>query len=349
MPPRPPSVIRAVVTAELGAPPEAAFRQVGRHAAGRGLARPGARRRRRRRAPLRRQGAISRRRRGAARRSRRRRRSSAASSASELGAGAADRRAGGDARAAPRRARLRRRGRTGSSASAAPLHRRRRRIVIPRVDAARSTARVLTMERLDGRAIADLAEDDAEARRRGARAIFRFAFGAPLAARHLQRRSAPRQLPGPRRRKSRLRRLRLVGRAVGRAARRRPPPVPRHDPARRRRRCATPRTKRGSSAPTPACSKARSGANGKMRWRGRSSRAASSRSRPGTSRASSRAPASCCASADRAAAGRDPSMASAARRARGHRDAVAPARLPPAPRRAPRRGQNPIALYDRWR
>ncbi|HEY2744479.1 MAG TPA: AarF/UbiB family protein, partial [Polyangia bacterium] len=53
-------------------------------------------------------------------------------------------------------------------------------IVIPRVDAARSTARVLTMDRLDGRAIADLAEDDAEARRRGARAIFRFAFGAPL-------------------------------------------------------------------------------------------------------------------------------------------------------------------------
>ena len=53
-------------------------------------------------------------------------------------------------------------------------------IVIPRVDSARSTARVLTMERLDGRAIADLAEDDAEARRRGARAIFRFAFGAPL-------------------------------------------------------------------------------------------------------------------------------------------------------------------------
>jgi len=53
-------------------------------------------------------------------------------------------------------------------------------IVIPRVDAARSTAHVLTMERLDGRAIADLAADDAEARRRGARAIFRFAFGAPL-------------------------------------------------------------------------------------------------------------------------------------------------------------------------
>jgi len=53
-------------------------------------------------------------------------------------------------------------------------------IVIPRVDATRSTARVLTMDRLDGRAIADLAEDDAEARRRGARAIFRFAFGAPL-------------------------------------------------------------------------------------------------------------------------------------------------------------------------
>jgi predicted unusual protein kinase regulating ubiquinone biosynthesis (AarF/ABC1/UbiB family) len=53
-------------------------------------------------------------------------------------------------------------------------------IVIPAVDAARSTARVLTMERLDGRAIADLAEDDEEARRRGARSIFQFAFGAPL-------------------------------------------------------------------------------------------------------------------------------------------------------------------------
>ncbi|MGZ3439552.1 MAG: ABC1 kinase family protein, partial [Polyangia bacterium] len=53
-------------------------------------------------------------------------------------------------------------------------------MVIPAVDFARSTAKVLTMERLDGRAIADLAEDDAEARRRGARAIFRFAFGAPL-------------------------------------------------------------------------------------------------------------------------------------------------------------------------
>ena len=52
--------------------------------------------------------------------------------------------------------------------------------MIPRVDATRSTARVLTMDRLDGRAIADLAEDDADARRRGARAIFRFAFGAPL-------------------------------------------------------------------------------------------------------------------------------------------------------------------------
>ena len=53
-------------------------------------------------------------------------------------------------------------------------------IVVPRVDSARSTARVLTMERLEGRAIADLATDDADARRRGARAIFRFAFGAPL-------------------------------------------------------------------------------------------------------------------------------------------------------------------------
>src|SRR5262249_41264083 len=53
-------------------------------------------------------------------------------------------------------------------------------IVIPGVDAARSTARVLTRGRLEGRAIAALAEADADARRRGARAIFRFAFGAPL-------------------------------------------------------------------------------------------------------------------------------------------------------------------------
>ena len=54
-------------------------------------------------------------------------------------------------------------------------------IVVPRVDRDRSTARVLTMDRLDGRTLPDVAEDaDAETRSRAARAIFRFAFGAPL-------------------------------------------------------------------------------------------------------------------------------------------------------------------------
>lgn len=56
-----------------------------------------------------------------------------------------------------------------------------RAIVVPAVDAARSTARVLTMERLDGRALAAFADDGSEeARRAAARTIFRFAFGAPL-------------------------------------------------------------------------------------------------------------------------------------------------------------------------
>jgi predicted unusual protein kinase regulating ubiquinone biosynthesis (AarF/ABC1/UbiB family) len=54
-------------------------------------------------------------------------------------------------------------------------------IVIPAVDRARSTARVLTMERLAGRPLFALFDGDAEAtRNRAARAIFRFAFGAPL-------------------------------------------------------------------------------------------------------------------------------------------------------------------------
>jgi predicted unusual protein kinase regulating ubiquinone biosynthesis (AarF/ABC1/UbiB family) len=57
-------------------------------------------------------------------------------------------------------------------------------IVIPAVDRARSTARVLTMERLAGRPLFELFDSngaDAEAtRNRAARAIFRFAFGAPL-------------------------------------------------------------------------------------------------------------------------------------------------------------------------
>jgi predicted unusual protein kinase regulating ubiquinone biosynthesis (AarF/ABC1/UbiB family) len=54
-------------------------------------------------------------------------------------------------------------------------------MAVPAVDAARSTARVLTMERLDGRAMAEFADaGDADAKRFVARTIFRFAFGAPL-------------------------------------------------------------------------------------------------------------------------------------------------------------------------
>lgn len=54
-------------------------------------------------------------------------------------------------------------------------------IVVPAVDRARSTARVLTMERLDGRPLAELADGgDDPARAAAAQAIFRFAFGAPL-------------------------------------------------------------------------------------------------------------------------------------------------------------------------
>ncbi len=53
-------------------------------------------------------------------------------------------------------------------------------IVVPRVDGARSTGRLLTMTRLDGATLAAVAAQDAETRQRTARAIFRFAFGAPL-------------------------------------------------------------------------------------------------------------------------------------------------------------------------
>jgi predicted unusual protein kinase regulating ubiquinone biosynthesis (AarF/ABC1/UbiB family) len=54
-------------------------------------------------------------------------------------------------------------------------------MAVPAVDAARSTARVLTMERLDGDAMAEFADaGDADAKRFVARTIFRFAFGAPL-------------------------------------------------------------------------------------------------------------------------------------------------------------------------
>lgn len=53
-------------------------------------------------------------------------------------------------------------------------------IVIPRVDAARSSGRLLTMQRLDGTTLGAVAAADAETRQRAARAIFRFAFGGPL-------------------------------------------------------------------------------------------------------------------------------------------------------------------------
>ena len=53
-------------------------------------------------------------------------------------------------------------------------------IVIPRVDPARSTGRLLTMARLDGTTLAAVAAADAETRQRAARSIFRFAFGGPL-------------------------------------------------------------------------------------------------------------------------------------------------------------------------
>jgi predicted unusual protein kinase regulating ubiquinone biosynthesis (AarF/ABC1/UbiB family) len=177
MPPRPPLVIRAVVEAELGAPPEARFAKwddtpiaaasLGQvHAAedadGRRFAvkvqYPGvaaALRDDLASAPLLRRVV-----------------------GDELGAGAA-----ADALASMREQLL---GELDYVAEAKWLERFARAfagdptIVIPRVDTARSTARVLTMDRLDGRAIADLAEDDGDARRRGARAIFRFAFGAPL-------------------------------------------------------------------------------------------------------------------------------------------------------------------------
>jgi len=177
MPARPPSVIRAVVTAELGAPPEAKFARwddtpIAAASLGQVHAAEDADGRR---------FAVKVQYPGVAEALR-----DDLSSASllrrvvgdELGAGAAD-----DALAAMRAQLL---GELDYVAEARWLERFARAfagdatIVIPRVDAARSTARVLTMDRLDGRAIADLAEDDAEARRRGARAIFQFAFGAPL-------------------------------------------------------------------------------------------------------------------------------------------------------------------------
>jgi predicted unusual protein kinase regulating ubiquinone biosynthesis (AarF/ABC1/UbiB family) len=55
-----------------------------------------------------------------------------------------------------------------------------RDLVIPRVDPTRSTARVLTMQRLEGQPLATLADADQPTRNRAAAALFRFSFGAPL-------------------------------------------------------------------------------------------------------------------------------------------------------------------------
>jgi predicted unusual protein kinase regulating ubiquinone biosynthesis (AarF/ABC1/UbiB family) len=55
-----------------------------------------------------------------------------------------------------------------------------RDLAVPRVDAARSTGRVLTMTRLGGRPLPALADADAATRNRAAAAIFRFAFAGPL-------------------------------------------------------------------------------------------------------------------------------------------------------------------------
>ena len=82
-------------------------------------------------------------------------------------------------------------------------------IRIPRVYASHSTARVLTTEFVDGRRFAEVLDD----RRGDARALRR--DPVPLRVRidhpprHVQRRSAPRQLPVRRRRPRRLPRLRL--------------------------------------------------------------------------------------------------------------------------------------------
>jgi predicted unusual protein kinase regulating ubiquinone biosynthesis (AarF/ABC1/UbiB family) len=51
-------------------------------------------------------------------------------------------------------------------------------IVIPRIDSARSTGRILTMERLDGRPLAEVVDEDE--RNKVAATIFRFAFGGVL-------------------------------------------------------------------------------------------------------------------------------------------------------------------------
>jgi predicted unusual protein kinase regulating ubiquinone biosynthesis (AarF/ABC1/UbiB family) len=53
-------------------------------------------------------------------------------------------------------------------------------IVVPRIERALSSARVLTMERLKGMSLVEAASADPDTRSRAAAAIFRFAYGSPL-------------------------------------------------------------------------------------------------------------------------------------------------------------------------
>ena len=233
MPPRPPAAIRAVVTAELGAPPEERFARwddtpIAAASLGQVHAAEDADGRR---------FAVKVQYPGVAEALR-----DDLSSASllrrvvgdELGSGAAAdgarrpcaRSSSASSTTWPRRA--------GSSASERPSPATRPSSCPPSTPRARPRA-CSTMERLDGRAIADLAVDDAEARRRGARAIFRFAFGAPL-----DRTASSTPIRTPATTSS------STGEKVGfvdfgsaaalsdELRRRRAPPVPRHDPARRR-------------------------------------------------------------------------------------------------------------------
>ena len=64
-----------------------------------------------------------------------------------------------------------------------------------------STRRVLTTELVDGARFDELSSWPQEERDLAAETIYRFVFGSLYAAARLQRRSAPGQLPVPRRRK----------------------------------------------------------------------------------------------------------------------------------------------------
>ena len=96
-----------------------------------------------------------------------------------------------------------------TSAPSAQLYDGHPFIRIPRVHASHSTARVLTTEFVDGRRFADVLADDEATRARYGEILFRFVFGSIVAPRHVQRRSAPGQLPLRRRGARRLPRLRL--------------------------------------------------------------------------------------------------------------------------------------------